>query len=91
MTAILAPRTFSSRWRLRARGGKTKFLEQAVPGQRVKHWFAEETFLGLMRLRGMECAARYRSRFIAARSSAVRSLFQSAELPSTSARVACPV
>ncbi len=24
------------------------------PSQREKHWFTEETFLGLMRLRGLE-------------------------------------
>ena len=28
-----------------------------------KHWFAEETFLALMRLRGMECATRYAEAF----------------------------
>ena len=28
-----------------------------------KHWFAEETFLGLMRLRGMECASAYAEAF----------------------------
>lgn len=42
---------------------KTKFLEQAFRSQQDKHWFAEETFLGLMRLRGMECAARYAEAF----------------------------
>lgn len=31
--------------------------------QSNKHWFAEETFLGLMRLRGMECAAPYAEAF----------------------------
>lgn len=42
---------------------KTKALAQAFPSQREKHWFAEETFLGLMRLRGMECASRYAEAF----------------------------
>ena len=28
-----------------------------------KHWFSEDTFLGLMRLRGMECASRYAEAF----------------------------
>jgi hypothetical protein len=37
---------------------KTKHLKAAFGSQRDKHWFAEETFLGLMRLRGMECRAR---------------------------------
>jgi LmbE family N-acetylglucosaminyl deacetylase len=33
-------------------------LMKAFPSQAGKHWFAEETFLGLMRLRGVECGAR---------------------------------
>ena len=36
---------------------KAKFLNQAFGTQRDKHWFSDETFLGLMRLRGMECRA----------------------------------
>jgi LmbE family N-acetylglucosaminyl deacetylase len=31
--------------------------------QANKHWFEEETFLALMRLRGMECATRYAEAF----------------------------
>lgn len=31
--------------------------------QTNKHWFEEETFLALMRLRGMECASRYAEAF----------------------------
>lgn len=31
--------------------------------QREKHWFDRETFQGLMRLRGVECAARYAEAF----------------------------
>jgi LmbE family N-acetylglucosaminyl deacetylase len=31
--------------------------------QANKHWFAEDTFLALMRLRGMECASRYAEAF----------------------------
>jgi LmbE family N-acetylglucosaminyl deacetylase len=34
---------------------KTKYLERIFGTQRDKHWFSAETFLGLMRLRGMEC------------------------------------
>lgn len=37
---------------------KAKFLGQAFGTQRDKHWFSDETFMGLMRLRGMECRAR---------------------------------
>ena len=36
---------------------KTRFLRTAFGSQRDKHWFSPETFLGLMRLRGMECRA----------------------------------
>jgi LmbE family N-acetylglucosaminyl deacetylase len=32
--------------------------------QRSKHWFTEETFLGLMRIRGVECAAPYAEAFV---------------------------
>jgi len=34
---------------------KVHFLMEAFSSQRNKHWFQPETFLGLMRLRGMEC------------------------------------
>jgi LmbE family N-acetylglucosaminyl deacetylase len=36
---------------------KLALLEQHFPSQAGKHWFDRETFLGLMRLRGMEAAA----------------------------------
>jgi len=36
---------------------KVRHLEQVFGTQRDKHWFSEETFLGMMRLRGMECRA----------------------------------
>jgi hypothetical protein len=32
-----------------------QFLNDAFGTQRDKHWFTAETFMGLMRLRGMEC------------------------------------
>jgi len=34
---------------------KVKYLHAAFGTQRDKHWFSEPTFMGLMRLRGMEC------------------------------------
>jgi LmbE family N-acetylglucosaminyl deacetylase len=37
---------------------KVRHLLSAFPSQRSKHWFDERTFLGLMRLRGLESAAR---------------------------------
>jgi LmbE family N-acetylglucosaminyl deacetylase len=36
---------------------KLHFLFEAFQSQQEKHWFKKETFLGLMRLRGMECNA----------------------------------
>src|SRR5262249_21301849 len=34
---------------------KVQYLEAAFGSQRSKDWFTPETFMGLMRLRGMEC------------------------------------
>ncbi len=36
---------------------KIRYLLEAFQSQSVKRWFQPETFLGLMRLRGMECNA----------------------------------
>jgi LmbE family N-acetylglucosaminyl deacetylase len=36
---------------------KVGHIMNAFPSQHEKHWFREETFLSLMRLRGIECAA----------------------------------
>jgi LmbE family N-acetylglucosaminyl deacetylase len=36
---------------------KVKHLKSVFGTQRDKHWFSDETFMGLMRLRGMECRA----------------------------------
>jgi LmbE family N-acetylglucosaminyl deacetylase len=36
---------------------KLGHLLAAFPSQRSKHWFSEDTFRALMRLRGVECAA----------------------------------
>ena len=36
---------------------KTRLLMQGFASQRSKDWFSPETFLGLMRLRGIECRA----------------------------------
>jgi LmbE family N-acetylglucosaminyl deacetylase len=34
---------------------KSRYLWEHFPSQRNKHWFSEETFQALLRLRGMEC------------------------------------
>src|SRR6202020_2235581 len=36
---------------------KVRFLMETFGSQRNKHWFEDQTFLSLMRLRGMECNA----------------------------------
>jgi LmbE family N-acetylglucosaminyl deacetylase len=36
---------------------KVAHLRRVFGSQRDKHWFTDETFMGLMRLRGMECRA----------------------------------
>lgn len=38
-------------------GKKVRYLMDAFQSQRCKHWFREDTFTSLMRLRGMECNA----------------------------------
>jgi hypothetical protein len=36
---------------------KIRYIMEAFDTQRAKRWFDKETFLALMRLRGMECVA----------------------------------
>ena len=42
---------------------KTQYLSRAFSSQTEKHWFSEDTFMALLRLRGMECASRYAEAF----------------------------
>jgi LmbE family N-acetylglucosaminyl deacetylase len=42
---------------------KVKLLDKCFPSQLGRHWWDEETFLGLARLRGVECRARYAEAF----------------------------
>jgi len=44
---------------------KIKVLRDVFASQRSKHWFDEETFRGLMRIRGLESNARYAESFVA--------------------------
>ena len=44
-------------------GQKAETICAAFSTQAGKHWFSEETFLALMRLRGMECASEYAEAF----------------------------
>ena len=42
---------------------KVEYLCRFFLTQTNKHWFSEDTFLSLMRLRGMECATKYAEAF----------------------------
>jgi LmbE family N-acetylglucosaminyl deacetylase len=42
---------------------KTRLLEQCYPSQSGRDWFDDEAFLGLMRVRGAQCHARYAEAF----------------------------
>lgn len=41
----------------RIAGRKVRLILSSFPSQRDRHWFTEDVFLGLMRLRGVECAS----------------------------------
>jgi hypothetical protein len=36
---------------------KVRYLMEVFQSQQAKHWFRQDTFLALLRLRGMECNA----------------------------------
>lgn len=44
---------------------KVELLDEAYPSQKDRDWWDHETFLGLMRLRGVECRSRYAEAFVA--------------------------
>ena len=46
--------TFLFRWRRRCTNIKSTYLFEAFQSQHAKRWFERETFMGLMRIRGME-------------------------------------
>jgi len=43
---------------------KTKLLARCYPSQSRRDWFDDEAFLGLMRVRGVQCRARYAEAFV---------------------------
>jgi LmbE family N-acetylglucosaminyl deacetylase len=47
---------------------KVELLHKCFPSQRKRDWWDDEVFLGLARLRGMECRARYAEAFTCAKS-----------------------
>jgi LmbE family N-acetylglucosaminyl deacetylase len=44
---------------------KSRLLHECYPSQVGRDWFDPETFLGLMRLRGVQCRSRYAEAFVA--------------------------
>jgi LmbE family N-acetylglucosaminyl deacetylase len=47
---------------------KVELLHKCFPSQSTRDWWDDEVFLGLARLRGMECRARYAEAFACAKS-----------------------
>ena len=43
---------------------KVELLDQSFPSQRDRSWWTAETFLSLMRIRGIECRQRYAEGFV---------------------------
>ncbi|OBI23362.1 GlcNAc-PI de-N-acetylase [Mycobacterium sp. E2327] len=43
---------------------KAQLLAQSYPSQSGRDWFDDEAFLGLMRVRGVQCRARYAEAFV---------------------------
>jgi LmbE family N-acetylglucosaminyl deacetylase len=50
---------------------KVELLHKVFPSQRARDWWDDEVFLGLARLRGMECRAPYAEAFTCAKSSLI--------------------
>ncbi len=43
---------------------KARLLTEHYPSQRCRHWFDERTFLGLARIRGVQCGTEYAEAFL---------------------------
>jgi len=54
---------------------KLELLHKCFPSQRGRDWWDDEVFLGLARLRGMECRARYAEAFRCTKSIIVPAMF----------------
>ena len=54
---------------------KVELLHKCFPSQRGRDWWDDEVFLGLARLRGMECRARYAEAFTCTKSVVVPAAF----------------
>ena len=59
---------------------KVELLHKCFPSQRHRDWWDEEIFMGMARLRGMECRMRYAEAFKCAKSVIVPAAFASRNL-----------
>jgi LmbE family N-acetylglucosaminyl deacetylase len=55
---------------------KVELLHKCYPSQRTRDWWDDEVFLGMARLRGMECRARYAEAFTCTKSVIVPAAFR---------------
>jgi LmbE family N-acetylglucosaminyl deacetylase len=60
---------------------KMELLHKCFPSQRARDWWDDEVFLGMARLRGMECRARYAEAFSCSKAVIVPSAFLPGLLP----------
>ena len=67
-TVTSAVRRCTSRCREQDARRKVELLHKCYPSQHGRDWWDDEVFLGLARLRGMECRARYAEAFSCAKS-----------------------
>ena len=65
---------------------KVELLHKCFPSQHGRHWWDDELFLGLARLRGMECHARYAEAFSCSKSVIVPPAFTPGILPEGESR-----
>ena len=56
---------------------KVELLDKCFPSQRDRDWWDDEVFIGLARLRGMECRARYAEAFRCTKSIVIPAAFAS--------------
>jgi LmbE family N-acetylglucosaminyl deacetylase len=60
---------------------KIELLNKCFPSQQGRHWWDDETFLALARLRGVECRARYAEAFTCSKSLISVQALNAAQVP----------
>ena len=74
-TATWAVRPCMSRSRPSTAQRKVELLHKCYPSQRARDWWDDEVFLGMARLRGIECRAPYAEAFTCTKSVIVPAAF----------------